>query len=275
VDVTVESPIGDDPTTRTRRTGHWRTAVRGIGQLFITAGLVILLFVVYELWWTGFTTKRDQHRLITALHQEWTHGTKIKDPPLGSAIALLRIPRFGPKYLFAIVEGTSTADLIKGPGHYPGTAMPGEVGNFAVAGHRTTYEHPFYSINRLQSGDKIVLETAKQWFTYTVENIPGTHARYQEIVSPSDVSVAYSVPDQPDVHLTPTQRVLTFTSCNPRYSAAQRIVVHALLTDTMPKAEGLPAALNGYRISGSVRQSAQGSARQSAQGSERQSGQGT
>jgi hypothetical protein len=69
--------------------------------------------------------------------------------------------------------------------------------------------------------------------------------------------------------------VLTFTSCNPRYSAAQRIVVHALLTDTMPKAEGLPAALNGYRISGSVRQSAQGSARQSAQGSARQSAQGS
>jgi sortase A len=228
--------------------GHWRTVVRGIGQTFITAGLVILLFVVYELWWTGFTTKRDQHRLINTLHNQWSHGLTIKDPPLGSAIALLRIPRFGPKYLFAIVEGTSTADLIKGPGHYPGTAMPGRIGNFAVAGHRTTYEHPFYSINRLHSGDAIVLETRERWFTYTVENIPGTDARYQEIVSPSDVSVSFPVPDQPNFHLVPTQRVLTFTSCNPRYSAAQRIVIHALLTDSMPKSAGLPAALSGYRI---------------------------
>jgi sortase A len=223
---------------------------RGLGQLFITAGLVILLFVVYELWWTGFTTKRDQHRLITTLHQEWAHGVTIKDPPIGSAIALLRIPRFGPKYLFAIVEGTSTADLIKGPGHYPGTAMPGGLGNFAVAGHRTTYEHPFYSVNRLRSGDPIVLETAHRWLTYTVENIPGTDARYQEIVSPSDVSVTFPVPDQLDPAAAPTQRVLTFTSCNPRYSAAQRIVIHALLTDSQPKSAGLPAALDGYRIRG-------------------------
>lgn len=227
---------------------HWRTAVRGLGELFITAGLVILLFVVYELWWTGFTTKRDQHRLLNTLHQQWAHGVLVKDAPLGSAIAILRIPRLGHKYLFAIVQGTSTADLIKGPGHYPGTAMPGEIGNFAVAGHRTTYEHPFYNINRLRQGDAIVLETENRWYTYTVENIPGTKARYQEIVSPSDVSVAYSVPDQPDPTLSPTQRVLTFTSCNPRYSAAQRIVIHALLTGSMPKSAGLPPALHGYRI---------------------------
>jgi sortase A len=220
--------------------------VRGVGELFITAGLVILLFVVYELWWTGFETKRDQHRLIESLHKEWSHGVLVKDPPLGSAIALLRIPRFGPKYLFAIVEGTSTADLIKGPGHYPNTAMPGKVGNFAVAGHRTTYAHPFYSINRLRAGDPIVLETANRWLTYTVQNIPGTHARYQEIVAPTQVSVAYAVPDQPNPDLAPTQRVLTFTSCNPRYSAAQRIVVHALLTDSMPKSAGLPDALDNY-----------------------------
>ena len=84
--------------------------------------------------------------------------------------------------------------------------------------------------------------------TYTVEDIPGTDARYQEIVSPSDVSVSYPVPDQPNFNLAPTQRVLTFTSCNPRYSAAQRIVIHALLTDSIPKSAGLPAALDGYRI---------------------------
>jgi sortase A len=126
--------------------------------------------------------------------------------------------------------------------------MPGQVGNFAVAGHRTTYEHPFYSINRLHTGDAIVIETRTTWFTYTVENIPGTRARYQEIVSPDDTSVAYPVPDQPNPSLAPTQRVLTFTSCNPRYSASQRIVIHALLTASMPKSAGLPQALHGYRI---------------------------
>ncbi len=239
---------GHHRTGHPSHTGHWRTVVRGLGELFITSGLVILLFVVYELWWTGFTTQRDQHRLLHTLHNQWAHGVTIKDPPLGSAIAILRIPRLGAHYLFAIVQGTSTADLIKGPGHYPGTAMPGALGNFAVAGHRTTYEHPFYSINRLRVGDPIVIETRTTWFTYTVENIPGTRARFQEIVPPSDTAVSYPVPDQPDPSLAPTQRVLTFTSCNPRYSAAQRIVIHGLLTDAMPKSEGLPPALHGYTI---------------------------
>jgi sortase A len=226
--------------------GYWRTLVRGTGQLLITAGLVILLFVVYELWWTGFTTKRDQHRLITTLQQQWHDGVTVKNPPLGSGIAILRIPRFGSKYVFVIVQGVSTADLIKGPGHYPGTAMPGQIGNFAVAGHRTTYLHPFYNLNELRTGDPIVIETRTRWFTYTVENIPGTSARYQEVVSPGDFPVAYAVPDQPNASLAATQRVLTFTSCNPRYSAAQRIIVHALLTSSQPRSAGLPPALDPH-----------------------------
>jgi sortase A len=251
VDTTVAVMSGS--AARAPRPHRWRTVVRGIGQTLITAGLIILLFVVYELWWTGFTTKRDQHRLLNTLRQQWARGEVIADPPLGSGIAILRIPRFGPHYLFVIVQGTSTADLIEGPGHYPGTAMPGKVGNFAVAGHRTTYLHPFYNLNQLKPGDPIVIETARTWFTYTVEDIPRTAARYQEIVSPSDIDVAYPVPDQPDAALPATQRVLTFTSCNPRYSAAQRIVVHGLLTNTTPKAKGLPPALAGYRLKPSGR----------------------
>lgn len=230
--------------------GYWRTLVRGTGQLLITAGLVILLFVVYELWWTGFTTQRDQRHLLTNLRQQWAHGVTIADPPFGTGVAILRIPRFGSHYRFVIVQGTSTADLIKGPGHYPGTAMPGQLGNFAVAGHRTTYLHPFYNLNELRPGDAIVLETRTQWLTYTVEDIPGTSARYQEIVSPSDIAVSYAVPDQPDPTRVATERVLTFTSCNPRYSAAQRIVVHALLTSTQPKSAGLPSALTSSTVGG-------------------------
>jgi sortase A len=229
----------------------WRTVVRGIGQTLITAGLVILLFVAYELWWTGLTTRHDQHELLNTLHQQWTQGKTIKDPALGSGIAILRIPRLGRKYSFVVVQGTSTADLIKGPGHYPGTAMPGQVGNFTVAGHRTTYLHPFYNINELKVGDPIVLETRTMWFTYRVQDIPGTSARHQEIVSPSDIAVSYPVPDQPNASAVPTQRVLTFTSCNPRYSAAQRIVVHALLSQRQPKSAGLPPALAGERLVGS------------------------
>ena len=224
-----------------------RAALRGLGQLLITAGLVILLFVAYELWWTGLTTRHDQHELLRNLERQWSQpaaaGTPLDNPPLGSGIAILRIPRLGKSYKFVIVQGTSTADLEKGPGHYVGTALPGQVGNFYVAGHRTTYLHPFYDINKLRAGDPIVLETRDEWLTYTVENIPGTTAKYQEIVSPGDFSVTYPVPDQPDPTKPAHLKVLTFSSCNPRYSASQRIVIHALLTGAQPKSAGLPPAL--------------------------------
>jgi sortase A len=223
----------------------WRWWIRGTGELLVTAGVVILLFVAYELWWTGLTTKHDQTKLVAGLQQQWARpaGAVPTIPPFGSGLAILYVPRLGRHYKFAIVQGTSTADLIKGPGHYPGTALPGQLGNFAVAGHRTTYLHPFYDIDRLRPGDAIVVETRATWFTYRVQNIPHTPAKYQEIVSPNDLAVAYPVPDQPNPAATPTQRVLTFTSCNPRYSASQRIVVHALLGSSQPRALGLPSAL--------------------------------
>jgi sortase A len=230
--------------------GYWRTLVRGAGQLFITVGLVILLFVVYELWWTGFTTERDQHRLLNTLQQQWQDGVTVATPPFGTGIAILRIPRFGLNYHFVIVQGTSTDDLIKGPGHYSNTAMPGQVGNFTVAGHRTTYLHPFYNLNELQVGDAIVIETRTRWLTYTVEDIPGTAAQFQEIVSPDDISVSYPVPDQPNADAVATEKVLTFTSCNPRYSAAQRIIVHALLTGSQLRSAGLPPALSENTLVG-------------------------
>jgi len=250
------------PATAVRMKGDgWRMVVRGFGQLLITLGIIILLFVVYELWITGLYTRAEQHKLLNQITQEWlgkkggvgeisTLNPHIANVPLGSGIAVLRIPRFGRGYHMVIVEGTGTSDLEKGPGHYPGTAFPGQVGNFAVAGHRTTYLHPFYNINELKQGDTIVLETKTMWFTYTVENSPPAkgypRVPYQEIVNPSDVAVAYPVPDQPNANAKPSLKMLTFTSCNPRYSAAQRIVIHAILTQSLHKGPGVvPPALVG------------------------------
>ena len=245
-----------------RSHGVLGAVARGVGQILVTAGVVIVLFVGYELWWTGLTTRHDQRVLLSTLQQQWKQNpapaaseragqrrqqAAVRRPALGSGFAILRIPRLGKNYKFVIIQGTSTKDLIKGPGHYPNTALPGQVGNFAVAGHRTTYLHPFYDINELRPGDAIVIETRTSWFTYRVGDIPGTSARYQEIVRPTDVSVAYPVPDQPESRITPTLSVLTLTSCNPRYSAAQRIVVHALLTSSRPNVTGAPPGSSGNR----------------------------
>jgi sortase A len=226
-----------------------RMAARGVGQLLITAGLLILLFVAYELWGTGFYTQAQQHKLETTIQQQWSGGSapdvstlSVDNVRLGTGIAVLFIPRLGRHYHFVVVEGTGFSDLQRGPGHYPGTALPGQVGNFAVAGHRTTYLHPFKDIANLRRGDYIVLETKDHWFTYRIEDIPGTNVPWKEIVQPTAVQVAYPVPDQPDPGKTPTLKLLTFTSCHPEYSARERYVIHAMLvSDTVKPA--LPPAL--------------------------------
>jgi sortase A len=231
----------------------WRMVARGIGQLLITFGVVILLFVVYELWGTNFYTRGQQNQLEDSIHHGWSGAApditevNVKNVPLGSGIAVLRIPRFGKGYHMVIVEGTGYEDLKKGPGHYPGTALPGQLGNFAVAGHRTTYLAPFNKIDQLRNGDAIVLETKSKWLVYRVHTVPAGHGYptvpFHEIVDPSDVKVAFAVPDQGNADKKPTLRLLTFTSCNPKYSASQRFVVHAELETVQPKSDGPPAAL--------------------------------
>jgi sortase A len=152
---------------------------------------------------------------------------------LGDGLAILRIPRFGRGYAPVVVEGVATDDLQKGPGHFPGTALPGGVGNFVVSGHRTTYGHPFGRLDELKVGDPIVVEVADRYYTYRVTS--------RSVVQPTDLNVILPVPDRPGVR--PTNRVLTFTTCNPKYSASTRLIVHAQLHTTTLKSRGLPPAL--------------------------------
>jgi sortase A len=111
--------------------------------------------------------------------------------------------------------------------------MPGRVGDFAVAGHRTTYLHPFYDLNELRKSDPIIVETKTTWFTYRVHST--------EVVDPHDVATVAPVPNHPGA--IPHRKWLTFTTCNPRYSATQRLVVHGLLTHQQPRSAGIPNAL--------------------------------
>ena len=181
------------------------------------------------------------------------HSTPITRVAIGDGIAQMFVPRFGHNWHMVIVQGTDEESLQKGPGHYTPdvcnchVAGPGKVGNFAVAGHRTTYLHPFWSIDTLRPGDHIYVETPTTWFTYTVEDIPRTPGYptipYQEIVDPTDIAVAYPVPDQPDPTMKATLPLMTMTSCNPKFSAAQRIVAHALMTDHQPVSEGTPPGI--------------------------------
>ena len=128
--------------------GGWRLIARGLGQLLITVGLLILLFVTYELWGTGFYTQAQQHKLENTIQKQWTASgpdistVSVDKVPLGSGVAVLFIPRFGRHYHFVVVEGTDFADLQRGPGHYPGTALPGQVGTVVQdEGHTEVAAH--------------------------------------------------------------------------------------------------------------------------------------
>jgi sortase A len=216
-----------------------RAFVRGMGQLFITAGLIVLLFTVYELYGTGITTSRQQGALSRDLHERWKQpairpGT-VAPADLGTGLAVLRIPRLGKDWTKVVVEGVSPGDLRAGPGHYPGTALPGQVGNFAVAGHRATYGNGFLRMNEMRQGDAVVVETRDMWFTY--------HVSSSEVVDPTDLAVVAPVPDQPGV--TPTKRMVTLTTCDPWFSATHRLIVHGVLVSSLPKSAGMPAALVG------------------------------
>jgi sortase A len=111
--------------------------------------------------------------------------------------------------------------------------MPGEVGNVVLSGHRTTYGAPFARFGELVPGDLVVLETRDRWVSYTVTG--------SEIVTPTAIEVTYPVPGQ--LGATPTEQLLTLTTCHPKYSARQRLIVSALLSEDRDKADGPPAGL--------------------------------
>lgn len=219
-----------------------RRAVGWAGELVITLGLLLLLFVAWQLWWTDVVSDRAAGRVVTVLQDEFAREARTADPlpasgiPAGigdaGAFAVVRIPRFGADYARPLLAGTERPVLALGIGHYTGTAGPGQVGNFAVAGHRTTYGRPFHDVDRLRDGDRVVVETVATVHVYEVTS--------REIVRPSDVRVIAPVPGDPGA--APTEALLTMTSCHPKYGATQRFVVHGRLVESVARARWDPSA---------------------------------
>ena len=212
-----------------------------VGRVILVAGVLVLLFIPYLLWGTGLITARAQSELrqefataqrrshaAVGLHTSTdptsppTLARVIDAPAIGDPVGIISIPKIALQMV--VVEGTGTDQLRSGPGHYPGTPLPGEPGNVAIAGHRTTYLHPFYNLNELVPGDDIEILTVQGLFVYQVFS--------SEAVAPTDVAVT-------DATVLPT---LTLTTCNPRYSATQRLVVQARLTSDVLTGTSKPVA---------------------------------
>jgi len=255
----VARPDVDEDAEPTGRRRPRKISVVGVaGELLLTAGVVVMLFVAWQ-FGIGDQIAAAQNRAdAQALAEQWQDSPPepgptsppsataepeapaapviTPEPADGEVFGIMYVPRFGPDFAVRMGGGVSrerTLDTI-GIGHYPDTQMPGEVGNFAVAAHRTGFGGaPFYSIDELRVGDPVIVETADGWYTYIFRTL--------EYVRPTAVGVLDPVPQA-----TPTGlggRYLTMTSCSPRHTIAERIIAYALFDSFRPRADGPPAGL--------------------------------
>jgi sortase A len=254
------------PRATGRPESRGRVIARSLGEILITLGVIMLLFVVYEVYWTNWISAGKQTDATSDLDKVWGDDAArgehfgLAD---GKGIAKLYIPALGADYHFTIIEGTTDADLTIGPGHYTGTALPGQPGNFAVAGHRVGKGAPFNDLDLVRSCDAIIVETADSFFVYRmlpmkaevrdwdrlktsksncttptsqgVEAVTPLGGEYtgvvgQEIVPPSRGDVIAPVPGKPSSTLPKTQQasLLTLTTCHPKFSDRERMILHAV-----------------------------------------------
>ncbi|MEV5600023.1 class E sortase [Streptomyces sp. NPDC052299] len=216
---------------------------RGIGELFITLGVLMLLFVTYQLWWTNVRADRLAGRETHKIQDDWAkhENTPVKQEAFepGQGFAILHIPKLD--VVTPIAEGTSKEKVLdRGMvGHYSEkplkTAMPSDKqGNFALAGHRNTHGEPFRYINRLKPGDPIVVETREAYYTYEMTSVlPQT--------SPSNVSVIAPVPERSG--FTEPGRYITLTTCTPEFTSTYRLIVWGKMVDERPRSKGMPDVL--------------------------------
>lgn len=253
-------PASHDKTShwdRPKPPHDWRWVVGGIGRTLITLGLLMFAFVAYQLWGTGIQTAQAQRSLAKEFDAQiaatqpapsttttplttdlpTTDSTSPTDPvaptttlapvlplakpipPAEKGVARLEIPRMGLNRI--VVEGATADALTKGPGHFPETPLPGQLGNAAIAGHRTTHLHPFFDIDKLQPGDEIIVTTLNGRYVY---HVTGT-----DVVAPEDYAAVIPTTDV-------TKATLTLVSCTPRYSAKNRIVVRSELVPSLSDA---------------------------------------
>lgn len=228
------------PTVWTRL----RTAARVSGELLITFGMIVLLFAGYEIWGKSVIVNAHQNDLSEQLAQQWAEvpAPVVSDGPSpspepaapqvqGTPVAGLYIPKLDKNWV--VVEGVEQDDIRYAPGHYPDSAQPGQVGNFSVAGHRN--RATFWRLDELRDGDTIVVEDRDTWHIYTVTR--------NHIVLPNQTEVVAPVPG--NRRAQPTEAMLTLTTCHPKFDNYQRLIVHAELVRSQPKADGRPAELGG------------------------------
>jgi sortase A len=240
-----------------------RTTARWVGDILITLGVVVALLLVYQLWWTNVQAANAAESTREELVADWsppaivaipqptasatpearatavpetatTSPEPVAAPAVGKPFALMYIPRLRDSVWGSpVVEGVGLDELAKGVGHYPGTAMPGQIGNFATAAHRATHGELFKDFDRLKKGDRVVVETKNGWYVYELDA--------DRIIAPTDTWVIDPVPGEPDAE--PSEAIITLTTCNPRWASTERWAWWGYLVEERTRDQGPPAEL--------------------------------
>lgn len=243
---------------RRRRARPRATFTSVLGELLLTAGVLVMLFVVWQMWVGDIIMSAQHNAEGAAISEEWAQLPPPEPPPLitegegdeavtyyeppilahpadTEVFAQMRIPRFGDDYNVKIAGGTTRAGTLDhiGLGLYTQSKMPGEIGNFSLAGHRTTWGFPLNKVDKLKLDDAIVVETPEGWYTYRYRTL--------EYVKPSEVDVLLDVPQVPGA--VDGERYITLTACSPLYSLAERIIAYGVFEGFQPRSEGEPDSL--------------------------------
>lgn len=199
-------------------------ALTAIGVALILTGLGFLAYVAWQYFGTNIASKHKQSEIKKSLVLKWDKGID------GDAIGLLRVPRFGKDYEVPIVPGFDKTALAKGVGWYTKGAEPGQIGNFAIAGHRVTHGEPFRDFLKLRKGDKVEVETRTQIFTYVL--------RQNGDAITVDFTTSWplqAVPEPGKEGVRPTKAVITMLTCSELFHTRNRSVVIGDLVSTVDK----------------------------------------
>lgn len=236
----VPAPTGADAPSRKKRTvkrhrdadsaGRARKTVRGIGEVLVTFGVIVLLYAAYEVFGVSAEINDHQEDLAGELDVMWgdeeseegIDGAPV--PELGDAFARMWAPDIRPES-WTLVEGTDLDDIEYAPGRYLDGAYPGEQGNFTLAGHNVPAI--FSEIRDLEPGDKVVIETKEYFYIYEVQE--------HVVVDESQVEITEPVPGEPGVEPGDEDYWLTLFTCHPRWDNYERYVVYSQLTDTIER----------------------------------------
>jgi sortase A len=234
VTLQLDVPPADGAPGSSAERGRRRTSML-VGLVLVAVGLSLVSWVGWQLWGTTWVGHRTQREVVSQLERQWESGHDEVRTEHGLAGAVVKVPRFGPDYAVPVLEGTSQEVLASGYGHFAGSALPGQVGNFALAAHRITHGEPLRGMPELEVGDRIVVETRTTTYTYRLTTggddltVPFT-ARWVTATQPVNPDAGGPTPQT-----GPDARIITLTTCSELFHTDNRLIAFGTLVKAEPR----------------------------------------